>query len=188
MYLDATNPIVSFWSGTNYQIVSFPLALGTNEGQMVYSNASLVLLAGQPYSITLQDNQLSSGKVFSYFASGTGDFQVNTQLTAYSSAKVQTSGTFVSSPTNFLFWGPNFSFQIYTGAIVIPSLKIILSNFNTAVLTWPAPSTGFVLQRSQLLTPGNWTVVTNVPSVVTGTNRVTLSPVTNNAFFRLAHP
>lgn len=50
--IGASNPIVSFWSDTNFPIASYKLIPGASSGVMVYSNVTLTLLAGRRYSIS----------------------------------------------------------------------------------------------------------------------------------------
>jgi hypothetical protein len=68
-----------------------------------------------------------------------------------------------------------------------PSLSIIRSN-NDVIVSWPYPSTGFVLQENSNVGTTNWTNVAQLPSD-DGTNRsVTISPPTDNRFYRLRSP
>ena len=55
---------------------------------------------------------------------------------------------------------------------------------NQAIVTWPLPATGWILQTNNNLATGNW-------GTYTGTiinNTVTNSPPKGNMFFRLIHP
>ena len=57
------------------------------------------------------------------------------------------------------------------------------------MVSWPVPSTNFVLQQNLNLSTGNWDVVTN-EAVLNLTNlqyQVTLAPA-NSVFYRLATP
>ena len=67
-----------------------------------------------------------------------------------------------------------------------PPVRIEKATPQNFVVSWPAPSTGYVLQRS-LVTLEDWTDVTNAPVVVGGRNRVTFSSTTTNTFFRLQY-
>jgi hypothetical protein len=59
---------------------------------------------------------------------------------------------------------------------------------NSLKISWPSPSTGFVLQQNSDLTAGSWT--TNGFSISDdGTNKsITITSPTGNLFFRLSHP
>jgi hypothetical protein len=69
-----------------------------------------------------------------------------------------------------------------------PFLKIFLTNSTTAVVEWPAPSTGLMLQQNADLTTTNWVNVTNPTNVLGGLNQVSFPAATGNLFFRLANP
>ncbi len=57
------------------------------------------------------------------------------------------------------------------------------------VLSWPAPSEGFVLETAASLAgPGNWTAVTNVPAASGGEFAVTNAVTAPWAFYRLRGP
>jgi Big-like domain-containing protein len=55
-------------------------------------------------------------------------------------------------------------------------------------LTWPAPSTGFVLQQASDLAGSSWTDVGTPPIVVNGRNFVSLFTEPGNKFYRLRRP
>lgn len=77
--------------------------------------------------------------------------------------------------------------QFYRLIYPVPPLSIQFTGPSTVLLSWPAPSTRFMLQQNSSLDAPNWFNVTNVPTVVNGTNEVTLSPVTGNEFYRLVY-
>src|ERR1043166_2743756 len=68
-----------------------------------------------------------------------------------------------------------------------PSHRVAVTQTNTVLIAWPAPSTGFVLQQNQTLSPGNWTTVTNSPATVGDEQQVIISPPAGNNFYRLQH-
>jgi hypothetical protein len=65
------------------------------------------------------------------------------------------------------------------------------SKTNDLVLTWDAPSTGFVLQQNPNITANNWQIVENVPSVVRNSalgvyqNQVPVSASAQQMYYRL---
>jgi hypothetical protein len=82
------------------------------------------------------------------------------------------------------FWGILSAVQT-PGA---PMLTIHRAQANTVVVSWPSPSTGFVLQQNGDLNTANWTTA---PQSVTdnGTNKfILVNPPTGNQFFRLNKP
>lgn len=183
------NPIVSFWAGTNYPMAAFPLVPGTSSGVMVYSNVALTLLAGRPYSVLLQEGPTFSNTVLlkAYVTNNVG-FQVAAQLAGYRGLVVSTGGVFTNFNSNVLYLGPSFSYQIQTSPITLPFLQMSRSNASTAVITWPAPSSGFLLMQTPSLTTTNWTLATNAVVAVNATNRAVVSLVSSNRFYRLFHP
>lgn len=69
-----------------------------------------------------------------------------------------------------------------------PHLRIFLTSTNTAVIAWPAPSTGFTLQQNPNLNTTNWIAVSNTVNVVGGENQVGIAPPVGKQFYRLAQP
>jgi hypothetical protein len=72
--------------------------------------------------------------------------------------------------------------------ISVPTLSITLTSTNTALVSWPSPSTGFDLQQNTSLNTPNW-----VPPPETVSSNDTLkfiiaNPSTGTRFFRLVHP
>ncbi len=69
-----------------------------------------------------------------------------------------------------------------------PTLYIVKSGAN-AILYWPAPSTGYLLEsNSSLQAPGGWATVTPGPVSMGGFNYVTNQMVPGKVFYRLRHP
>jgi hypothetical protein len=72
-------------------------------------------------------------------------------------------------------------------AVPGPSLSIELVSPSSALVFWPAPSDGYVLQQHTNLTTTNWVAVTNSPVVVNGEKQVTVSPQVGNRYYRLKY-
>jgi hypothetical protein len=70
------------------------------------------------------------------------------------------------------------------GVASAPSLAITLSG-GDVVISWPAPSTGFVLEENNNLTGATWTTVAGTPTVVAGRNTLTVTRTGTARFFRL---
>ncbi len=66
-----------------------------------------------------------------------------------------------------------------------PQLRIFLTRTNTAVVAWPAPSTGFVLQQNAALGTTNWVNTPTSPIVVGDENQLIVSPPVGRLFYRL---
>lgn len=71
-----------------------------------------------------------------------------------------------------------------TAPIIVPTLDIRLS-FPNVILSWPAPSTGFVLEQSTGVGSPVWTVVGATVIVVGDRNTVTLPASATTRLFRL---
>lgn len=69
-----------------------------------------------------------------------------------------------------------------------PRLTIRLTSTNTALVLWPSPSVGFVLQQNADLDTSNW-VATPQPVTDNGTDRfIIVNPPAGNRFYRLFKP
>ena len=66
-----------------------------------------------------------------------------------------------------------------------PTLTVTLTTTNTAVVSWPFPSTGFALEQNPVIGTTNWTSVTNTVSNDGSFNRVVVPANIGNKFFRL---
>jgi hypothetical protein len=66
----------------------------------------------------------------------------------------------------------------------MPNLNIRAAESNV-VLTWPSLPAGFSLQQTSDLNRGNWSSVTNTPTISNGQNTVDL-PAGDQMFYRLA--
>ena len=92
--------------------------------------------------------------------------------------------------------GGTFSVQSGFWSVVqtpgAPVLRIVRSGTNGVVVSWPALSTGWVLQQTSSLSspqPVAWTDVTSPPAVVLGSeNTVTFTSATGVRYFRLRQP
>jgi hypothetical protein len=69
-----------------------------------------------------------------------------------------------------------------------PTLAISLTGPQTVVVSWPKSAAGFVLQQNSNLTTMNWLGFSGTINTNTTTKSATISPATNNLFFRLRHP
>ncbi len=66
-----------------------------------------------------------------------------------------------------------------------PSLTVTHSG-NNVVISWPSPSTGFVLQQNQNPAAGSWSPANGFTVSDNGTNKsITITSRTRNVFFRL---
>jgi hypothetical protein len=77
-----------------------------------------------------------------------------------------------------------------TGSGPLPALAIRLGFGHTVILTWPDPSTGYVLQQTANMSGsgGGWADVTQPPVIVGANQEVTLPATGSFCLFRLRHP
>jgi hypothetical protein len=130
-------------------------------------------------------------RVFGNYAFlGSGDLQIydiSNPANPLRVAQVSTGG----SPHCFALSGPYLYVANYLDGLRIyrilgPKLELTVSSTNTAVFSWAAPSTGFLLQENLGLTPSQWTEVADTPVPVAGKNQLVL-PLTNQyRLFRLS--
>ena len=74
---------------------------------------------------------------------------------------------------------------LVAGAVSIKKLRVSAAGTNLCV-SWPAPSTGFGLQKSDSLGNGAvWTSVTDTLQVTNGLNQLSVFPTNAATFFRL---
>ena len=69
-----------------------------------------------------------------------------------------------------------------------PMLTITLTGTNTALVSWPSPSTGFALQQNTNVNTTNW-VAPSETITDNGTNKfIIVNPPAGNRFYRLRRP
>ncbi|HEX4263595.1 MAG TPA: hypothetical protein VH597_04585 [Verrucomicrobiae bacterium] len=69
-----------------------------------------------------------------------------------------------------------------------PVLNIRITTTNTAIVSWPSPSPGYVLQTSTNLTGATWTTPPEIVTEAGGIRYIIVSPPTGKRFFRLFGP
>jgi len=82
------------------------------------------------------------------------------------------------------FWGIIAAVQT-PGA---PLLTITATTSNAVVVSWPYPSTGFLLEQNPVLGSASWTTNSSLPVQVGQTWQVLVTPPAGNRFFRLYSP
>ena len=95
------------------------------------------------------------------------------------------TSTFGSAASAFSYSFPPYSLTLLTftpaGA---PSLSILLTTSNTAVVFWPVVD-AYDLQTNSDLSTTNWGDYASALTTINGTNSVIITPSTGNLFFRL---
>ena len=136
----------------------------------------LLPLAGHAQSYSLNWLTVASGG-----GTSTGGVYIATTTIGQSLAGgAMAGGSFSVTPG---FW------SLYAVQTVgAPVLAIALTATNTAMVSWPSPSTGYNLQMNTDLTTTNW--VTAVETVTdNGTVKyIIVNPPTGKRFYRLQHP
>ena len=66
-----------------------------------------------------------------------------------------------------------------------PVLSIRLTSTNTVLVTWPSPSTGYILQQNPDLRTANWVTAPETQSDDGTIKAVVVNPPAGNLFFRL---
>ena len=175
---------ISIWSSTNTVIASYDLGPSTSSQTAIYTNVAISLLAGQTYGITVQDGPLAEGNTLlarAYLPEAGGQIAVAPELAQYVAVTVSPAGVFTPGGTNDFQFGVNFSYQVLIG----PQLSINLVGSNSAVVSWPSPSTGFLLQQNMNPAKTNWTYYTGATNDNGTIKSATISPSAGNLFFRL---
>lgn len=80
----------------------------------------------------------------------------------------------------------DLAFTLQTAAS--PKLTMVATTTNTAIVSWPASSTGYQLQQNSALDATNWVDVSSAVNTVNGQNQVAVSTVVGASFYRLRHP
>ena len=75
------------------------------------------------------------------------------------------------------FWGG--------GQVPGPRLVAARTALGTILLSWPAPSTGFVLEETMTIEPDDWQEVGATPDEKNGRKQVVVAPAGANRFYRL---
>lgn len=82
------------------------------------------------------------------------------------------------------FWSPLVVIQT-AGA---PELKIFLTATNTAVISWPWPSTGWSLQQNSDLKTSAWVPPAETVNHDASNNFIVVNSIGGNRFYRLSKP
>jgi hypothetical protein len=87
---------------------------------------------------------------------------------------------------SFSLTGGFLSLTSVVQTVGAPALTITHSG-NSVTVSWPSPSTGFVLQQNPNLAAANWTA-NGLTIADDGTNKsITINSPTGSLFFRLQH-
>lgn len=145
--------------------------------------------SSDPYNVPTLQFSINGIQVGSEITLSTDSGQWQQFLAVWNSGATNSATLSVvdENPMGYAY-GNDFALDDFSFSLAQPSLSIVLSNTNSAVISWPSPSTGFVLQQNADLTTTNWTASGYPITTNNGTNSITLAPPTGNLFFRLAAP
>lgn len=96
------------------------------------------------------------------------------------------NGVLISAPSDNGV-GSAYLFSVPAPAVA-PLLRIQLALPNTVVVSWPSPSTGFVLQQNTDLAGTDWTTPPETVTDNGATKAISFSPTPGPRFFRLLKP
>jgi autotransporter-associated beta strand protein len=90
--------------------------------------------------------------------------------------------------TTNIFGSTNTFIESINAQAIAPPLNIMLAASNTVIVSWPSPSTGFIIQENTSLAATNW--VASVETVVdNGTTRsISVTPQAVSFYYRLISP
>ena len=142
-----------------------------------------VLLALGTIGASAQQYSIDWSKVSSGGGTSTGGVYAVTGTIGQHDAGTPMSGG------NFSLTGGFWSFLSLVQTPGAPLLSIRYTTTNTALVSWPSPSTGFNLQFATDLALSNWVNNSATSPSDDGTNRfLIVNPPTGNGFFRLFKP
>jgi hypothetical protein len=129
---------------------------------------------GQQYSVGWKEIAAGGG------TSANGAYQISGTIGTHDGGGTMAGGSYALTDG---FW----AFIAAVSTPGAPTLRIWLTITNTAILTWPATSTGFSLQHKLGFGSANWTDVTNTMHIVGSENQVIVMRPLEAEFYRLAH-
>jgi uncharacterized repeat protein (TIGR03803 family) len=149
--------------------------------------AALVVSGSTLFGTTTYGGSLSYGTVFQINLDGTGftvlhNFAQADGGTLYGSLAI--SGNALYGVTDL--GGPGGAGVVFSIGVSLsgPMLQIAPAG-NGVIISWPSPSTGYVLQQNGNLLPSGWSNFTGVTNNNGTTQSVTVSPATGTQFYRL---
>jgi hypothetical protein len=147
---------------------------------------SISLFTGLFLALSAHSLRAQTYSIDWYKISGGGGTSSNGQYTVSGTIGQHDAGGPMTGG-NYSLTGGFWSLLSVVQTVGSPTLRIFLTTTNTAVVAWPAPSTGFNLQVNTNLSGTNW--VSTPPSIVVGSeNQVIIAPPVGKQFFRLFHP
>ena len=122
-----------------------------------------------------------------FYTNGTVTTVMATPAPGFAFAKWTENGKAVSRSGSFQFTNI-VNRAMVANFVPMPPLSFSQPQSGILALTWPTSSTGLFLQQNGDLGTTSWVPVTNAATVVGTNNRVSISALTGNRFFRLLRP
>ncbi len=145
--------------------------------------------SSDPYNVPTLQFSINGIQVGSEITLSTNSGQWQQFLAVWNSGATNSATLAVvdENPMGYAY-GNDFALDDFSFSLVRPSLSIALSSLNSVLISWPSPSTGFVLQENADLTTTNWTTNSYPMTTINGTNSIAITSPTGNLFFRLTNP
>jgi hypothetical protein len=144
--------------------------------------------SSDPYNVPTLQFSINGNQIGPEITLSTSSGQWQQFIAVWNSGATNGAAIFVvdDNPNGYTY-GNDFALDDFSFSIAPPSLGIGFPN-NAMVISWPSPSTGFVLQQNADLSTTNWADST-LPVNDNGTTKsVSNSATAGNLFFRLWHP
>jgi hypothetical protein len=172
------------------------LTVLTNNGSGGFASSGTYGVASYPFSVTVADVNGDDKPDLICANAGTNTLTVLTN---------NGSGGFALAATLTVGSGPNSSVVAdvnhdgrvdlicadgigNTLTVLTNSVSVVTNTVTGVVISWPSPSTGFVLQQNGSLITTNWANFGGTVNSNSSTMSVTNAPAAGNLFFRLANP
>ena len=171
------------WDGSTETIIDYPY-----DGWWTYGFATAINNAGDVVGIAGDPDLYETAWIWSAYH-GTRD--LNSILSSSSQqnyAGLLTRALAINNAGQIIVM-VNYANYVLLTPSAPPALSILGTTTNTVVVSWPSPSSGFVLQQNTNgVNPGNWSYVTDVIQD-DGTNKSLIyNPTGQSRFYRLVNP
>lgn len=179
------------WSFVNWTQNGTPVSTATNFQFNVTGNRELVGHFARGHRIDISAEPANGGITTGGGVWGTGEM-VNLQASAhpgYVFRNWSETGLPVSTSADYSFTSES-NRVLAANFIAQPTLvgSSSLSAPDIITFSWPAGATGWVLQESPNLSPGDWVDSTRPVTVVGNLKQVSVATTSGRGFFRLVHP
>jgi len=164
-----------------------PVSTAPSYSFVASADRTLVANFTPVYTVTLSASPSAGGTVTGAgtYTSGSNVTVVATANTGYAFLNWTEGGSEVNTAASYSFTA---SVDRTLAANFVPLLSVLFTSTNTLVVSWPAASSGYVLQENNALGTMNWANTTNKVVVVGDYNQIIVSTFAASGFYRLFHP